>query len=245
MSETTLIHLWTAEPGPVGGPGWDAALGLLDAEERRRAERFYFDRDRRTFVAAHALLRRLISSLLPAAPEAWSFALGSHGKPRIAGPVASTDLEVNLSHTEGLVVAAAARGLVLGVDVERHTRTVDLALAGRYFASAEVRAFEMLPAEARRERFFRLWTLKEAYIKAVGLGLTLPLDSFAFTLDPIGITIDGQPRGTDADWRFWQWQPTGEHWLALAARVTPAVRASRLHRHLPSGITPPRGERGD
>ena len=235
MSETAEIHLWTEEPGPMGGLDWEAALAVLDAEERRRAERFYFDRDRRIFVAAHALLRRLISSLLPAAPESWSFTVGSHGKPSIAGPIASAGLEVNLSHTEGLVAAVAARGTVLGVDVERHTRRVDLGLAGRYFAPSEVEAFEALPEEARRERFFRLWTLKEAYIKAVGLGLALPLDSFAFTLDPIRITIDGH--GPGPVWRFWQWQPTGEHWLALAASGMSGREPSIRHRHVASRAT--------
>ncbi len=239
MSETALIHLWTAEPGPVGGPDWEEALAVLDAGERQRAERFYFDHDRRTFVAAHALLRRLISSLLPEAPAAWSFSIGGHGKPSLAGPLLGTGLEVNLSHTEGLVAAVAGRGLTLGVDVERHGRPVDLRLARRYFAPAEVAAFEALPEEARRERFFRLWTLKEAYIKAVGLGLALPLDSFSFTLDPISIAIDGEPPGQRRRWRFWQWRPTGEHWLALAASTTPAMRASVRHRHFASTMAPP------
>jgi 4'-phosphopantetheinyl transferase len=196
------------------------ARQVLSADERRRADRFIRAIDHRTFVVAHALLRQALSAHAPTAPDAWRFDTNPHGCPSVVGAQAgSPPLSFNLSHTHGLVAVAIARGRRVGVDVERVDRTVTEGVAERQFAPAEVAALRALPADERLRTFFDYWTLKEAYIKARGLGLAIPLDAFAFTLrTPAAPSIafadgfDDRPER----WQFWQAWPSPAHRLALA-----------------------------
>jgi 4'-phosphopantetheinyl transferase len=213
-------------------------LGAYDAlmtpDERERHRRFYFERDRRLFLATRALARTTLSRYAPVAPEAWRFAAGSHGKPRVAGPEGAPAISFNLSNTHGLVVCAVSRHEPLGVDVEDLERRGEtVAIADRYFAPAEVDALRKLPPGEQRARFFAYWTLKESYIKARGLGLALPLDQFAFELDrppPIGIAFDPRLGDSPAGWRFALLAAGPRHLVAVgvACGATPLVlRASR------------------
>jgi 4'-phosphopantetheinyl transferase len=158
---------------------------LLTDDERIRHERLRFERDRRQFLATRALVRTVLSFYEPAvAPRAWRFLVGDRGKPSIAEPAAGRCWQFNLSNTRGFVVCAVS-GVHprLGVDVERLDRENDLAaLADRYFSGVEVAELRSLPEAARPSRFFDYWTLKESYIKAHGLGLAIPLDSFSLML---------------------------------------------------------------
>src|SRR5262249_28670043 len=147
------------------------------------------------------------------------FAADTHGKPFVQAPTTPPPLRFNLSHTDGLVACVVARGLDVGVDVEDVGRRCDvLGLARSCFAADEVAHLERLPAAARPDAFFDFWTLKEAYVKARGLGLALPLKEFAFELRD-----DGQARarftsaGEDpAHWQFARLRPTVRHRLAVA-----------------------------
>jgi 4'-phosphopantetheinyl transferase len=130
-------------------------------------------------------------------------------------------LRFNLSHTAGLVACAVALDRDVGVDVEHlWPPTFDIGLARHHFAPAEVAGLEALPPEARRARFFALWTLKEAYIKARGLGLALPLERFAFDFEgpALGVRFDPELGDQPERWHFARLQPTAVHALALAAR---------------------------
>lgn len=153
--------------------------GQLSDEERSRAARFLHAVHGQRFVVAHGRLRQLLAAQLGVAPQALAFQTGPHGKPELAGASANPGLQFNLSHSDGLGLVGWSWGRQIGVDVEvwRPMRD-EAALVKRFFSAAEVAAWESVSASQRQEAFFNLWTRKEAYIKALGKGLSLPLDSF-------------------------------------------------------------------
>lgn len=198
---------------------WPGLEALLDDAERARAARYHFDRDRLVYVAAHALGRALLSDWAGGAPQNWRFQVVEHGKPEVVVPEGAARLRLNLSHTRGLAAAALVEDHDIGIDVEwldRKAPTMDL--ARRFFAPAECTQLEALPEAAFVDTFLAFWTLKEAYVKAIGKGLAQPLDSFAFTLDPLAIRFDGALADDPARWLFRRVQPTPSHLLALALR---------------------------
>lgn len=162
-----------------------AALRIvLSHAERQRASRFHFEEHARRFEIAHARLRALLADLLQVAPQGIEFSTGEHGKPALAGEAAASGIHFNLSHSGGWGLIGWALQREIGVDVECwRTMRDEAALVRRFFSPAEIAAYESLPEESRSLGFFNCWTRKEAYIKAVGRGLGLPLDSFDVTLD--------------------------------------------------------------
>lgn len=213
--------------------------GLLSAEDRARVERFRKPDDRVRFVLGRALARQLLSSLAAVEPHAWRFRIGSHGRPDVDMPGDLGRLRFNLSHTRGLLACAAALDCEVGVDVEHLDRNLAHDVAGRYFAPHEVADLRALPAADQERVFFDYWTLKEAYIKARGLGLAIPLDQFAFTLRASAApTIAFAPELDDdpAGWQFLQAWPTPCHRLALAVRSGGAPRTVRFHAVRPEAL---------
>ena len=192
----------------------------LTDPERARCLRFGRDEDRRTFAITRALVRQTLSEYGPTPPLEWRFITNAHECPFVEPAQAGTPpLHFNVSHTDGLVALAVIRGYRLGVDVERVTRVVTEGVAARHFAAEEVRDLRALPAERQPAAFFEYWTLKEAYIKARGMGLALPLDAFAFGLRPLlppTITFVAGFDDAAERWQFWQAWPTPEHRLSLA-----------------------------
>lgn len=189
---------------------------LLDASEQTRAKCFHMAEDRDAYIAAHALLRTMLSCLTGIRPAAWRFLIGENGKPLLDPANGPADLHFSLSHTHGLVACAVGRPYPLGIDVEAWRDPAPIELAADHFAPAEARLVaERAPAE-RSATFYRLWTLKESYIKATGQGLATPLNSFAFDLDPLAIRIGA--RDPDTAWHFTEFQPSPVHSLALAVR---------------------------
>jgi 4'-phosphopantetheinyl transferase len=161
------------------------ALALLDDEERARHERFLFEHSKREFRAAHAMLRVVLATHVRASPASLRFVRNEHGRPSLDPSHAAEHVRFNLSHTDGMLCVLVALHLEVGVDVEdalRPRQTV--AVADRFFAPSEVAALRSLPESAQIARFFAYWTLKESYIKARGMGLSLPLDGFAFEFEP-------------------------------------------------------------
>src|SRR4051812_3308357 len=153
---------------------------VLSTDELGRRDRFRFEDDRRDFTAAHALLRATLSRYGSRQPSDWRFATNAEGKPSLAPEQAAADpLTFNLSHTRGLVACVVARGAAVGIDVERGPRVKDvLAFASRYFSSGERAQLSSRHGTEREQRFIEIWTLKEAYLKALGVGIRIPLDSF-------------------------------------------------------------------
>ncbi len=166
---TTVIAIALDE----SGAGWRDFAGQLPEAERRRAESFRFDADRLRFARCRATLRRALGERLGLAPEAVEFEFGPHGKPSLAGAVAGR-WQFNVSHTRGAALIALAEGAEIGVDVERERPMADMdAVARRVFTKREQEGLRPLAGRARAARFFQLWTAKEAFLKALGTGLTL------------------------------------------------------------------------
>ena len=152
---------------------------LLSVEESARAARFLATADGQRFVTAHGRLRQLLGSLLEMAPAMLEFGSAPRGKPRLAGAAAGTGLCFNLSHSGDVGLIGWSRGREIGVDVEVWRALRDTAaLVRRFFSPVEIASWEALEPAARHAAFFNLWTRKEAYVKALGRGLSLPLASF-------------------------------------------------------------------
>lgn len=214
-----VAALWWLEVDRVAAADWPRLEALLDLDEQDRARRFHFERDRLSYVAAHALGRGLLSAWAGGEPSAWRFVLGPHGKPEVLSPSTALGLRLNLSHTRGLAAAVLTEGHDVGIDVEwldRDPATADL--ASRFFAPAECAQLDAVPPALATETFLSFWTLKESYIKAIGKGLSQPLDSFAFTLDPLTIRFEPGLPDDPACWLFRRFRPTSGHLMALALR---------------------------
>jgi 4'-phosphopantetheinyl transferase len=181
VSGAVQIELWTMRVDGIDEPAAARWLPMLDETERARAARFRAARHRAQYIAAHALLRAALSRLSPQPPSAWRFREGPRGKPVAWAKGAPADLSFNLSHSEGIVGLAAMRGAghALGFDLEGLRRPVDLDVADRFFSPDEVAWLTSLAHPLRGAAFLRLWTLKEAFIKATGDGLSQDLASFS------------------------------------------------------------------
>jgi 4'-phosphopantetheinyl transferase len=201
----------------VGAEGWTRLERLLDDDERRRAGQFRFDRDRLSYIAGHALVRAMLSERGGVAPAQWRFAAGPHGKPEMVMP-GFERFRTNISHTGGLAAAAVTVDSAIGIDVERTEPGLTMDVAERFFAPAEVAALAAIPAERRSDAMVAVWTLKEAYIKAVGLGLSMPLETFAVTLEPLGIAFAAGVNDAPERWLLRRFHPTPTHAMALALR---------------------------
>ncbi len=178
---------------------------LLAPDERERLTRLRFRRDRRMFIATRALVRTALSKYADVDPRHWRFQPDDYGKPHLVGPSTGRSIYFNLSNTRGLVACAVSTvHKRVGIDAERLNRRQDIVrLAQRYFAAPEVRDLYETPVEEQVKKFFIYWTLKESYIKARGLGLSIPLDKFWFHLEhpSIGVEFDAEI-DDDAGWEF-------------------------------------------
>ncbi|KAB2835928.1 4'-phosphopantetheinyl transferase superfamily protein, partial [bacterium] len=165
------VHVWRAELD-VAAKTLAELRGLLSEDERARADRFVRAEDRLRFTAARGLLRRPLGWYLQTPSEKIRFAYGPQGRPELAAETPGVGLRFNLSHSGEIVLIAFARDREVGVDVEALRAPVDeAALARRYFRSEESARLAELPEAERRREFFRLWTRKEALLKAKGLGV--------------------------------------------------------------------------
>jgi 4'-phosphopantetheinyl transferase len=207
-----FLRVWVRETGAMTAPDVEAALTSLSPDERERYARFHFDRDRRDYGAAHALLRTALTECDgERQPETWRFVASDRGKPQLA-PETPAPFAFNLSHTRGCVAVAIAglgsqggrAGCGVGVDVEALGRDPDVdGIADRYFAPDEVAWLRQAGGDPRRERFFRLWTLKEACLKATGEGIAESLHAISFSLDDAGNVRRFAAPGQDATtWTF-------------------------------------------
>jgi 4'-phosphopantetheinyl transferase len=218
--EPPTVDLWLADPGCLEPHRRDAYLALCNASERARHDRITHEETRDHHLLTRALVRTTLSRYAPVAPEAWRFTENAHGCPFIAADQNPGGLHFNVSHTHGLIVCAVTRGRALGVDVEyepRKSRTTKI--ADRFFAPSEAEALDRLPESEQRQRFFCYWTLKEAYIKARGMGLAIPLKQFWFDVETEEVIhFDNDPALLDDPtlWCFLQLRASDDHPMALA-----------------------------
>lgn len=203
--EEEPLYLWCAYPEDASNEAvaqW--CVTLLSEDERARCQSFRFDRHRCEYLTTRTLVRTALSYYCSVAPQAWHFQLNTYGKPSVSP---DCGLRFNLSNSPGLVVCLIAKGAEVGVDAEPYQRAEKIAeLGAAIFSPQEINQLEALRGAERLDRALSLWTLKEAYIKARGKGLTLPLNGISFVFgDAEGIhlqldrRIDDEPRQT---WRF-------------------------------------------
>jgi 4'-phosphopantetheinyl transferase len=214
---TNDVHVWLVDPTALD----DADLlreyhALMNAADRRKHDRYRFAKRRHACLLSRALVRTTLSRYCPEVhPREWEFVETANGRPEIADGQASLPLRFNLSRTDGLIACAVALTRDVGVDIECiDLRRSTAAIAERYFAPAEQRQLAQ-----RAERFFDYWTLKEAYVKARGIGLSVPLAQIVFEIGgeaSIRVRFDPRLQDDPARWHFVLEYPTPRHVLALA-----------------------------
>jgi 4'-phosphopantetheinyl transferase len=224
------IHLWLAFYDEITEESLHSAYReLLNAAEKEQEARFYFGRDRRRYLITRALVRTVLSRYVSIHPKGWIFSTNAYGRPDIVNAQArDACLVFNISHTHNLTVLGLTKGRALGVDVENfRAREVSIDIADRYFARQEVAVLTAAPPHQQQYRFFEYWTFKEAYIKARGMGLSLPLEKFSFQYPDdhaVEITIEPELADDSARWQFWQFRPRSEYLVAICAERVGAQR---------------------
>ncbi len=221
-------HLWWAVPERFTDPDELARYReALTEDERRKTDRFRFARDRQLCLIARILVRTTLSRYDGVEASNWRFRANRYGRPAIETPASS--LRFNLSHTAGLVVCLVSRDREVGVDVEPRSRSGEwLDLASRFFSPREAAGLREVEVSERPRRFLEYWTLKEAYIKARGMGLAIPLADFSFDLPaprPDAVRIRFAPSLDDdpARWQFGVRELGGHHLVATAVEADAAA----------------------
>jgi 4'-phosphopantetheinyl transferase len=225
------VHVWLAAPDRCLARH-DAAefTAMLSRDETERMRQFRFEHLRDEFLTTRVLCRSALSLYADVAPHQWQFGANAWGKPDIRAPAGHGRLRFNLSNVRGLVACAVSLDVDIGVDIEESCRKVELSIAEHYFSRAEFEYLRQLPKGQLERKFLEIWTLKESYIKARGLGLSLPLDTFSFRSDARGVHVDFSATAGDraSDWQFSQHAVGETHLLALAIRKGSAA-AFRVH----------------
>ena len=235
------VHLWYGFVEDfVGAAELVASRALMSRSEHARGDGFHFDVDRNRFVAARGALRRILSRYAPVAPEQWQFAVNAFGRPHIAGPLPDADgLTFNLSHTARMIVVAVGRHCRRGVDAETTAQPpVGLEIADRFFAADEARDLRAQPAHLRQRRFMEYWTLKEAYTKARGEGLSVPLHQFGFVMgdhEGVGLWVDACQPDVAQRWQVFQYWINEQDVVAICAEPVSDDRVGVTVRE----VTPP------
>jgi len=221
------IHLWVTRPQHIDAPSLlNQYASLITKEENLRLERFIFDKDKHSGLVTRAFVRDLLSHYADIPPGSWIFEKGEKGRPEINNP--PTPLRFNLSHTSNMIICALTSRDDIGCDVEYTSRQTNvLSVANRYFSTEETRELFRLPLEQQKSRFFDLWTLKESYIKACGLGLAIPLDDFSFTIGlqkndcfntDIQLSFSENRIDQPRLWQSWLFYPDTEHRVAISVK---------------------------
>lgn len=212
MIDANEVHVWYLDLATERRDS-GALSQLLSPTERERARRFHFERDRLRFLAAHAALRNVLASYVGVEAEELLFGEGDFGKPFIAQPV--TNIRFSATHSEDVAAFAVTVDAEVGIDLEVVGRQLgdELSLAGSCFSEPEQRALAVVPTERRKAVFLRGWTRKEAYLKAIGLGLQVPPEEVPVSFDDVRHALN--------EWTVIPLNP-GPH--AIAALVAPAGR---------------------
>ena len=209
------VHVWFADIDSSSV----ADHHLLSPDERARADRFRFDRDRDRFAAARATLRLMLALYLGDEPCRYEFDYGEQGKPFLAGAFADCGLDFNVSHAQGLAAYAFACKRRVGVDVEGVRPVADAdEIADRFFSAREAEQLGGLRDEEKPGAFFNVWTRKEAFVKAVGEGLSYPLDRFEVSLGVSGRLVSIEPGSTArGEWSLCELEAPPGYVAAVAA----------------------------
>ena len=233
------IHLYYAWSNRITDPSLLARYrSILSNDERLRLDRFVFEKDRRRFVVAHALLRTSLSRYADIAPEDWVFETNEYGKPYLTSPDRFSFLRFNLSHAGDLCACALTVNHELGLDVEAVDRVKDLQIAETVCCEAELLDLKSLPPDAQPARFCEYWTLKEAYVKARGVGLSVPLDQCCFWLegdDRASLRFGSEGDDSPSQWQFRHVDLYPSYKAAVAIRLAERALPIRLTEVVPLG----------
>lgn len=189
---------------------------LLSNEEKNHINNYFFTQDRHRFLVTRVLVRTILSQYALISPTEWIFGKTPYGKPYIMNNNPFTQkISFNLSHSKDFILLGVTMNRKIGVDIENLCdRPAPLDLVETYFANCEIEFFQKLPLRQRSEYFFRYWTLKESYLKARGIGLSIPLNLFDFHLHKnslIEVSMTRQLQDHPSYWKFWHFQPSPEH----------------------------------
>ncbi len=227
------IHLWCCCPEEITNKSTlDKFYSILSVEERDKHQRFHFEKDRHSYLVSHALVRKVLSSYCTIRPEEWCFTTNEYGKPDISADIKSPPLKFNLSHTDGMIACVVSFDIDCGVDVENIQRKSKVvSVAERMFAQQEVDKMQCVTEAESQSKFFDFWTLREAYVKALGTGLGGSSKEFYFTLVEQGetdvstnrlanINFVNSKKNQSTDWQFLLLKPSDEHVASVAINTS-------------------------
>lgn len=218
---STDVHIWQASL-QVTARQQERFTQMLSADEMARATRFHFPQHREHYIAGRGLLREILSRYQNCLPEAIRFSYNSFGKPALLASAGQDALQFNISHSHGVALFAFVRGVDIGIDVQHTDAVTDLLQAGAVvFSTDEMEVLRALPPERRRARFFQFWTRKEAYIKAVGGGFSLPLNGIDVSRLPAGRVWQAESPGAQfeqTDWNVWDFTACPGYAAAVAIK---------------------------
>ncbi|MBM3094031.1 4'-phosphopantetheinyl transferase superfamily protein [Ensifer sp. T173] len=239
---TRYVDIWLSFYDEVTDDALLAHLrSLLSEKELLQETRFHFADDRKRYLVTRALVRSVLSRYAPVHPASWEFCVNAYGRPHLspAHGDEAQGLRFNVSHTRGLIALGVARDRDLGIDVEHlAVRDIPAGLAERWFTPEEVTELNRTERGRRQEKFFEYWTLKEAYIKARGMGLSIPLNQFSFRYpqpEIVRIAIGPELGDDPAHWAFWHYRPAVSYLLAICAeRLDGVATELRIRRCVPT-----------
>ena len=228
-------HVWFCRPDEITDQTkYNDYLSILSNEEREKYRRFHFDKDRHSYLISHVLVRKTLSRYCEVLPEKWQFTFNQHGKPEISPEVQCSNLKFNLSHTDGMSACVVTLESDCGVDVENIHRNNKLdAVAKRMFAGKELEVILNSDGENKQKNFFNFWTLREAYVKALGTGLGGSSKEFHFTIDAANandkkmsraeINFVDSYKADELEWQFFLLEPSSSHIAAIVVSAAGAV----------------------
>jgi 4'-phosphopantetheinyl transferase len=240
LSTSNSLEIWLAFYNDIDKESVQSLWRpLLSTEELKQESAFYFHEDRRRYVITRALVRKMLSKFAPVAPQDWIFTRNRYGRPEIDNKGTQVPaLSFSISHTRSAVVVGVAHGIALGVDIENihSSNVVPIDIAERYFAPCEVSDLLVTSAETQLHRFFEYWTLKESYIKARGIGLSIPLNRFGFVFAGqrmVKFFVDADLCDDANRWHFWQFKPSPEYLVGVCAEGS----GNTVHKLMVNNVT--------
>lgn len=199
---------------------WSRYKLLLSEQEEQQRKQFHFDRDRSRYLVTRALVRTVLSKYAPLEPLEWTFSSNRYGKPKISNIHSlAQKISFNISHTDGLIMVGVTLDNAIGVDTE-NTQKIKAPKEGleSILAPQEIQSLSQLPSADYPSAFFTYWTLKEAYIKARGEGLSLPLQNIRFQISENGVNFHPSCHDDPQHWHFWQFEVQADYLIAICVQ---------------------------
>ncbi|MDI6687881.1 MAG: 4'-phosphopantetheinyl transferase superfamily protein [Desulfobacterales bacterium] len=208
----------------------DRYRSVISENEKRKVNRYVFEKDKHSCLVTRALLRFVLSACTCCDPELFEFIENNYGKPDLKPGLVTMPVKFNISHSRNVTACALALGSEIGMDIEDHSRKIDLNIADRFFSKPESEYLRSCPDKDRQEVFFDFWTLKESYIKARGMGLSIGLDKFGFKIDKKNVCINFHEslNASPEQWKFFRFSPV-ENYKAAISIQSDLKNSFKLH----------------